>query len=66
MSATITRPVLLDVPGAAEYLGITERFARRLVAERRIAVVRIGRHVRIDTRDLDAMIAAGRSEPTAR
>lgn len=66
MSATTTRPVLLDVPGAAEYLGVTERFTRRLIAERRIAVVRIGRHVRIDARDLDAMIAAGRSEPVVR
>ena len=33
---------------------------RRLVFERRIAYVKLGRHVRIAVRDLDAFIAAGR------
>ena len=38
------------------------RFVRRLVFERRIAYVKLGRHVRIAARDLDAFIAAGRVE----
>jgi hypothetical protein len=33
---------------------------RRLVFERRIAYVKLGRHVRIAARDLDAFIAARR------
>jgi excisionase family DNA binding protein len=36
------------------------RFVRRLVFERRIAYVKLGRHVRIAARDLDAFIRAGR------
>jgi excisionase family DNA binding protein len=51
---------LLSVEQAAERLGTSVRFVRRLVFERRIAYVKVGRHVRIATRDLDAFIAAGR------
>jgi hypothetical protein len=35
---------------------------RRLVLERRIPFIKLGRHVRIATSDLDAFIAAGRVE----
>lgn len=38
---------LLRVDEAAELLGTTERFPRRLIAERRIQYVKVGRHVRI-------------------
>jgi excisionase family DNA binding protein len=38
------------------------RFVRRLIFERRIAFVKVGRHVRIATADLDAYIRAGRVE----
>ena len=51
---------LLTVGEAAEFLGTSVRFVRRLIAERRIAYVKLGRHVRIATRDLDAFIAASR------
>jgi excisionase family DNA binding protein len=51
---------LLSVEQAAERLGTSARFVRRLVFERRIAYVKLGRHVRIAVRDLDAFIAAGR------
>ena len=53
---------LLSVEQAAERLGTTVRFVRRLVFERRIAYVKLGRHVRITARDLDAFIWAGRVE----
>jgi excisionase family DNA binding protein len=53
---------LLTVEQAAERLGTSERFVRRLIAERHIAYVKLGRHVRIAARDLDAFIAAGRVE----
>ncbi len=55
--------MLLTVEQAAERLGTTVRFIRRLRAERRIAVVKLGKHIRIDSNDLDAYIAAGRQEP---
>ena len=51
---------LLSVEQAAERLGTSARFVRRLVFERRIAYVKLGRHVRIAARDLDAFIAASR------
>ena len=57
---------LLTVDEAAERLGTSARFIRRLIAERRITYTKLGRHVRIATRDLDAFIAAGRVEPTSR
>jgi excisionase family DNA binding protein len=49
---------LLTVAQAAERLGTTERFPRRLIAERRIAFVKLGSHVRIAETALDAYIAA--------
>ena len=57
---------LLTVAGAAELLGTTERFPRRLIAERRIRFVRVGRHVRIPESALAEFIAAGVVEPVTR
>jgi excisionase family DNA binding protein len=37
----------LSIPEVAERLGTSQRFARRLVDERRIEFKRFGRHVRI-------------------
>jgi excisionase family DNA binding protein len=54
---------LLTVEEAAERLGTSARFIRRLIAERRIAYTKLGRHVRIAGRDLDAFVASGRVEP---
>ena len=54
---------LYTVDEAATRLNTTTRFIRRLVAERRIAFVKVGRHVRIESDVLDALIAAGRVEP---
>jgi excisionase family DNA binding protein len=51
---------------AAEWLGTSPRFVRRLIAERRICFTRLGRHVRIAASDLDAYVAAGRVEPALR
>jgi excisionase family DNA binding protein len=53
---------LLDVNQAAERLGTSPRFIRRLIAERRIAYTKLGKHVRVDSADLDALVAAGRVE----
>ena len=55
--------MLLTVDQAAERLGTTPRFIRRLRTERRIAVIKLGKHIRIDSNDLDAYITASRQEP---
>jgi excisionase family DNA binding protein len=49
---------LLTVAEAAERLGTTERFPRRLIAERRITFVKLGSHVRIPEAALDDFITA--------
>lgn len=54
---------LYTVEQAAQRLNTAPRFVRRLIHERRIAVIRLGRHVRIGADDLDAFVAAGRDEP---
>ncbi len=54
---------LLTVAQVAELLGTSERFPRRLVAERRIRFVRVGRHVRIPHSALREFIEAGMVEP---
>ena len=55
----------LDVSHAATYLGTTERFIRRLVAERRIVFYKVGRHVRFSVDELEAFAQAGRVEPVS-
>jgi excisionase family DNA binding protein len=54
---------LLSVGEVAELLGTSERFPRRLIAERRIEFVRVGRHVRIPESALVEFIKAGRVGP---
>ena len=54
---------LLTIAEVAELLSTTERFPRRLIAERRIRFVRIGRHVRIPESALREYIAAGLVAP---
>jgi excisionase family DNA binding protein len=54
---------LLTVAQAAEILATGERFPRRLIAERRIRFVRVGRHVRIPESALREFITAGLVEP---
>ena len=54
---------LLTVAEVAEVLGTSERFPRRLIEERRISFVRVGRHVRIPESALREFIAAGLVQP---
>jgi excisionase family DNA binding protein len=54
---------LLTVAEAADVLSTTERFPRRLIAQRRIQFVRVGRHVRIPESALREFIDAGLVEP---
>lgn len=54
---------LLTVETAAERMSTSTRFVRRLIAERRIEFVKIGRHVRISEAALVQFIEAGRVQP---
>jgi excisionase family DNA binding protein len=54
---------LLNVDEAGVALGTTSRFPRRLIAERRIRFVRIGRHVRIPVSALEEYVSSGTVEP---
>ncbi|RKN24195.1 helix-turn-helix domain-containing protein [Micromonospora musae] len=54
---------LLTVAQVAERLGTTERFPRRLIAERRIRFIKLGSHVRIPESTLAEFIASGVVEP---
>ena len=61
-TTSTARRRLLTVAEAAERLGTTERFPRRLIAERRITFVKLGTHVRIPETALDDYIAASTVE----
>ena len=54
---------LLTLSEAAAILSTSERFPRRLIEQRRIRFVRVGRHVRIPESALAEFIAAGLVEP---
>jgi excisionase family DNA binding protein len=54
----------LTVDQAAERLNVPVGYVRRrLIFERRIPYVKIGRHVRIESQVVEALIEAGRMEP---
>ena len=59
---TTVEATLLTVEQAAERLGTSVRFIRRLRTERRLTVVKLGKHIRIDSTDLEAHIHASRQE----
>jgi excisionase family DNA binding protein len=54
---------LLTVDEAAQRLSTKPRFVRRLIAEKRIAYVKLGGHVRIEDSAVQAFIEAGRVAP---
>jgi excisionase family DNA binding protein len=55
----------MTVEQAADRLGTSVRFIRRLIAERRIAYHKVGRHVRIAEADLINFVATGRVDASA-
>jgi excisionase family DNA binding protein len=63
----LARGTLLDVEGAAAYLGTTTRHVRRLVEERRIPFIKLGpgrfARLRFDTARLDAWLEEHSFEP---
>lgn len=52
----------VDVPGAAEYLGVTERWVRRAVAHKRIPYFKLGNYLRFSPDDLDLFLEEHRVE----
>jgi excisionase family DNA binding protein len=63
MSNRPTAERLLTVEAAADRMSTSVRFIRRLIAERRIEFVKVGRHVRISEAALAQFIESGRIEP---
>mgnify|MGYP001317448260 CR=1 FL=1 len=61
----IAKDRLLTVDQVAARLSTSTRFPRRLIAERRITFVRVGRKVRIPESALEEFIRAGVVEPIA-
>lgn len=59
----MTAERLLTVEAAAERLSTSPRFVRRLIAERRIEFVKVGRHVRISETALAEYIHKGVVKP---
>lgn len=51
-------PVLLDIEGVATHLNITVRHVRRLVFERRIPHLKVGRLLRFDPDEIAAWLRA--------
>ncbi|MFG2872833.1 helix-turn-helix domain-containing protein [Streptomyces sp. NPDC048338] len=57
---------LLTVEQVAELLGTSVRFPRRLIEERRITFVKVGRHVRIPEPAIEAYIETHTVQPVER
>ncbi|MFF8607941.1 helix-turn-helix domain-containing protein [Streptomyces sp. NPDC015346] len=57
---------LLTVDQVADLLGTSVRFPRRLIEERRITFVKVGRHVRIPEPAVEAYIETHTVQPVAR
>jgi excisionase family DNA binding protein len=53
---------LLDTFGVAERLAVPERLSRRLVFERRIPFLKLGKYIRFDQNDLDLWVDDHRVE----
>ena len=51
---------LWDVAGLAQRLGVTERFVRRLIAERRVPFLKIGKFIRFDPKTIDTWLETAR------
>jgi excisionase family DNA binding protein len=53
------QPLIFTIPEAAKQMGVGERMVRRLIAERRIEFIKVGRHVRISGEAIQAFLEAG-------
>ena len=60
---SVLRGPLLDVEAVADALGVTPRHVQRLVSERRIPFLKVGRFVRFDPGALNVWLDQQRVEP---
>ena len=60
MGTADTLPRLLTIDQLAEHLGTSRRHLRRLIAERRIPYVKVGRLIRFDPHEIADWLDAGR------
>ena len=60
------RPPLLDVDELARWLGVEVVYVRRLVSERRIPFVKLGKYVRFDPDEVLGWVDGLRVQPTPR
>ena len=58
--ATSSRTRLLDIDAVAEQLAVTPRHIRRLVAERRIPYLKVGRFIRFEPAEIDTWLEGTR------
>jgi excisionase family DNA binding protein len=65
MTASNAPSPLLSITDAAARLGVTERYIRRLVYERRVPFYKVGRLVRFREAELDRWLNAGRVESSS-
>ena len=59
----ITSSGMLDVEELSEQLGVSVRFVRRLVYERRIPYYKVGKFVRFDPETIDQWVQQNRIDP---
>jgi excisionase family DNA binding protein len=57
---------LLDIDGLASWLGVEPGFVRRLIAQRRIPFLKIGKYVRFDPAEIAAWIDGQRVQMESR
>jgi excisionase family DNA binding protein len=60
MASTSTLPQLLTIDQLAEQLGITVRHVRRLIAERRVPCLKVGKLVRFDPAEIAGWLDGSR------
>jgi excisionase family DNA binding protein len=63
MTLLDTDTLLLDPAALATRLGVSARFIRRLVNERRVPYIKVGRFVRFDVNEIDAWLVSHRVDP---
>jgi excisionase family DNA binding protein len=65
MASTPTLPQLLTIEQLAERLGVSIRHVRRLVAERRVPYLKVGKFVRFDPAEVSSWLDESRRSAIA-
>ncbi len=59
-------PELIDIATLADLLGVNQRYVRRMVAERRVPMIKVGHLVRFDLADIREWVEAQRQSVNAK